>query len=128
MNSVNIVGRIGNDIGIETTTTGKQVVNINVGVQRDKDNTDWVECTAFDKTAELISQYFNKGSLIGVSGALRTNRFTDKQGNKRSKTFVLINTVTFLEAKKSKPEQQQTSNTNPYGDDVIDVSSDDLPF
>lgn len=102
MNSVNIIGRICNDM--EVKYVGKKsdlaVTNINVAIDCGEDDTVFVPVTAFGKTAEFIEDYMKKGQRIGLSGELRLDKWETEDGEKRSKLYVVATRVYFADAKK----------------------------
>jgi len=129
MNTVNIVGRLSADPELRSTQSGKNVLSFTVAVRRDKENTDWINCIAWEKTAELISNYFQKGSEIGITGRIQTSSFEDKQGNKRKTTDVIVNQITFIGSKsEAKPTNTKSTDTAPteISDEPIDLS--EIPF
>ena len=78
MNKTILTGRITKDLEMKNTAK-TNILNFSLAVYRDKDTTDFLDCTAFNKTAELILQYCKKGSKILVSGALQNNNYNDKE-------------------------------------------------
>ena len=120
MNSVNIIGRITKDIEVKKTNSGKSVCSLSVAVQRDKDNVDFIPCTAWDATAENIAKYFHKGDRIGITGALST-RSWEHNGEKRFSMEVLVRSFDFLNSKKSDASESKPA-------PVEDEPSGNLPF
>lgn len=57
--------------------------------------TDFIKCTCWNKTADMVSKYFSKGKPIIVEGSLRNNNYTDKNGVKQSRIDVLVTSVEF---------------------------------
>lgn len=126
MNLAILLGNITKDIEIKTTSSGKEVASFSLAVRRDNENTDFIPCTAFGKTAELLSKYCSKGSKISVEGSLRQNTYTDKDGNKRTTYNVLVNKINLL-SKKVEPEIEN----DPFKEMAEKVMQDDsleLPF
>src|SRR5699024_9520205 len=114
MNNVNIIGNIGNDIDVKYTGNGNAVTNINVAVNEYSNGeqvTQWFRVTVWGEKAENLAKYCGKGSKIGVSGRLRNNTFTDKQGNERINTEIVAFQVDFLDGK-SNSNQTQEQNIN----------------
>ena len=111
MNSCNFVGNITHDLEIKFANNekGTPIMKFSIAVRRDKDNTDFINCVAFNKTAELIADFFKKGSTIGVSGRLQTGSYTNKEGIKVYTTDLNVNDITFID-KKKKDDEQQGSN------------------
>ena len=78
MNLVLLTGRIGHDIDLKKTNTGKSLVRLRLAVRLNKDQTDWHNVTAWDKTADYLSQYAHKGDLILIEGRLSTRTYEEK--------------------------------------------------
>ena len=93
MNVCSFIGRFGRDPEMRYTTSGKAVTSFSLGVNRDgkKDETDWINFVAWEKTAEVIAKYCHKGDLIGVTGSLMQRDYEDKNGNKRTVHEVRVN-------------------------------------
>jgi single-strand DNA-binding protein len=146
MNNIVLLGRTTSQIECKQTQAGKAVVSFSLAVKRPfaKDTTDFFTVTAWDKQAELLSKYVNKGDQICIRGHLTTRSWEDQQGNKRYATEVVVGDVSFCEAKKSSEgnntapasNASQSGNTgaygyNPYADapnfEQVPVD-DDLPF
>lgn len=77
MNCWTGIGRIGQDIDSRYTTGAepKAVARFSIAVNRNKEETDWLNCVAFGRTAENISKYFSKGSQIGITGRIQTGSY-----------------------------------------------------
>ena len=105
-NSVTIGGRLVNPPELRVTTSGVSVCTFSVAVNRvGKDQeADFFEVTAFKERAELVARSFKKGSNILVSGKLRQDRFTTKQGEKRSKITITADEIVFVDKKETTPE------------------------
>lgn len=128
------VGRITADPELKTTSGGVSVIGFTLAVDRSyaKDGnrqTDFIPCTAFRATADFIAKWAHKGDVVGVTGALQSRKYDDKDGNKRTAYEVLINEVSICNGRKAEgnaptPAAERGSETN------IDVASDDddLPF
>jgi single-strand DNA-binding protein len=82
------------------------VCNFSIAVNRigKDDEADFFECTAFKERAELVARCFRKGSNIFVCGRMRYEKFTDKQGNNRSKVTVSVDEVCFVDKKEAAPD------------------------
>lgn len=77
---------------------------------------DFINCVAWNKTAELMEQYLNKGSQIGVEGRIQTRSYDNQQGQKVYVTEVLVNMIQFLGSINANFEQKGNNqpNTSPY--------------
>ena len=124
MNKVILIGRLTKDPEIRYTQTSKAVANFTIAVSRrfKKDEADFINCVAWEKTAEFISKYFSKGGMIAVVGSIQTRTWEDSEGKKRYITEVIADEAYFA-GSKSKTETDKATDTWPpdYGDD-------DLPF
>ena len=116
MNNVNLIGRITRDIEVKKTNSGKSVCSFTIAVQKDKENADFIPCTAWEGIAENIGKFFGKGDRIGITGVLSTRTFEDN-GQKRFVMEVLVRGFDFLDSKTKKeatekpapaPAQQET--------------------
>lgn len=139
LNKVILIGRLTADPELKSTQSGLTVTSFTVAVDRSysKDGTkacDFINCTAWKQTAEFITRYFTKGSMIAVVGELQQRSFTTKEGEKRSVYEVVVNEATFCESKKQN-EQTDTKNAvsqfSPTitGADFEEIGTEDaLPF
>ena len=102
MNNVVLIGNIGNDLEVKVSVNGKSYIKFNLAVKDvfDKNKTNWIPCTAFNKTAELLDQYCSKGSKIAVMGSWNVNQ-TEKDSKKITYHSVSVNQVEFLDNKKT---------------------------
>ena len=90
MNKVVLMGRLTKDPE-ERTNGDTTVARFTLAVDRKfkKDESDFISCVAFGKTAEFISKYFSKGNRIGISGRIQTGNYTNKEGQKIYTTDVV---------------------------------------
>ena len=65
------------------------------------DEADFINCVAFGKTAEIISQYVFKGTMIGITGSIRNNNYKKKDGTMAYTTNVIVENITFCDSKKN---------------------------
>lgn len=107
LNKAFIMGRLGADPELRHTLSGTAVANFRLAVDRDfKDRdtgergTDWIDVVAWRQTAEFVARYFTKGRMAVVEGRLQVRGWTDKDGNKRSTTEVVADSVYFGDSKK----------------------------
>ena len=106
LNHITIMGRLTRDPEYRTTPSNLSVANFAVAVDRDfpgqsgEKETDFIDCVAWRKTAEFVTKYFTKGSLIVVSGRLQIRSWTDKDGNKHRTAEVVADNVYFGSSKK----------------------------
>ena len=133
-----LTGRLTADPELKTTSNGTSVVSFSIAVDRryrtgEERQTDFINIVAWRSSAEFISKYFKKGSLIGIEGSIQTRKYTDKNGNNRTAFEVVANNVQFVESKRdgaaSVGESAGFSNAdvNDFAD-LGDMRDDDLPF
>lgn len=128
-NGVHIMGRITRDLELRHTQSGTAVCQFCVAVTRSfKDangeyQSDFIDCVAWRNSAEFITKYFSKGAMIALEGELQTRNYTDKDGNKRKATELLVSSAAFTGEKR-----EAAAKPAPTEDDYSDISDDDLPF
>lgn len=163
INRVILVGRLTREPELRKTQSGASVVSYTLAVGRrssqpGQPDADFINCVAWNRTAELMAQYLHKGSLIGVEGRIQTRNYDNQQGQRVYVTEVISDSVQFLEPKNaqsqqnaygqqpangysgqynsyngqntySAPQQSETSEFDSFDvNDTLDIASDDLPF
>lgn len=128
MNKVILLGRLTKDPETRyTQSTNTQVTSFTLAVNRrfvkqgEERQADFINIVAWNKTAEFVSKYFNKGQQVGVIGRIQTRNYDDEQGVKHYITEVIAEEVYFAGEKKEKAQNDPT-------DDFEITNSDDLPF
>lgn len=124
LNTICLVGRLVRDPEYRALEDGTSLCNFTIAVDdnyKDKDGqkvTDFIDCTAWRQTAEFITKYLRKGVLISVSGRLKSRKWTDKEGNKRTSWFVKCENAYSCESKKDGAQAAQGTAAyraeNPY--------------
>ena len=138
-NLVIFTGRLTNDVELKHTPNDVPVATFQIAVDRrakagEEKQADFIDCVAWRATAEFISKYFHKGSMIGVEGQLQTRRYEDKDGNKRKAYEVIANNVHFVESKREQVNDTPKAENDPLDEfsrkieDFTEVSDGDLPF
>ena len=132
-NLVVLTGRLTADPELKKTPNGVSVTSFTVAVDRpyrsgEERQTDFINIVAWRQTAEFITKYFNKGSLIGIEGSIQTRKYTDKNGNNRTAFEVVANNVQFVESKRDNAEQGNTFENQAAGEFEEVSDDDDLPF
>lgn len=122
MNIVNLVGRLTKTPELYNGETPRCLIS--VAINEGKDKTEFISCTAFGKTAELVSTYCEKGDMIGISGRLSTYVKENNDGSKDYRLNCIANRVEFLGSSKSKGGD--TNKASVEAPPIID--SEDLPF
>lgn len=144
INNVVLMGRLVATPELRSTGTGISVVSFTIAVDRsyakqgEQRQADFIDCVAWRSTAEFITKYFQKGSMIALTGSIQTRNYEDKNGNKRKAVEVVVDNVSFCGSK------AETGTSNAYSapaaapapsfasgteSDFEEISEDDdLPF
>lgn len=103
-----LIGRITKEVELRTNGD-KSICRIPMAVQNGKDDTTFIEVTAFGNTANTVNQYCKKGDLIAINGMVKNNNWTDDKGNKHYDYSFIANQVTFLSTKSKEINENNTS-------------------
>ena len=100
MNSVQLMGRLTRDPEIRYTNGGTSFAKFSLAVDRrfkqeGGPTADFINCTAFGKTAEFIEKYFSKGKMLALNGRIQTGNYTNNDGQKIYTTDVIVENVEF---------------------------------
>ena len=153
INKIILMGRLTADPELQMSASNVPVLRFTVAVNRRVTNAqrddgrptaDFIDCVAFYKTAECVSKYFKKGSVIIVFGSLQINTWKDKEGKNQRSPRVVVDEVMFGESKNASsssaaakapaaaaPEKDQEAYSNiPENDFFADIRDieEDLPF
>ena len=119
LNLCQFIGHLGADPEVKYLQDGTAVTNINIACSErwkdkqtgeQKERTEWVRASSFGKQAEVIGQYFKKGSQIYISGQMQTRKYQAADGTDRYSTDIRIGQFQFLD-KKDDSQQQNQSNS-----------------
>lgn len=137
-NLVVLTGRLTADPELKTTPNGVSVTTFSIAVSRryragEETQADFINIVAWRQTAEFITKYFKKGSMIGIEGSIQTRRYTDKEGKNRTAFEVVANNAQFVETKRDSATgaEAPASFSNTTGTEfteIADGADDDLPF
>jgi len=122
MNQVNIIGRLGGEIELRHTTSGKAVSRMSVAVNErygQNEKVYWFPVICWNGLAETVSTYLHKGSRVAVTGRLTTRSFETEGGN-RTVTEIVANGVDFLDPKPTNASQQPKEEAT--------IADEDIPF
>ena len=121
MNKVILMGRLTRDVELKETVSGKSFARMGLAVDRpfNKNAADFFNLVAWDKTAEMMNKWFEKGRRILVEGRLQTNNY-EKNGVKVNGYDVIVSNVEFADSKK------KAATDDPFGGQ--DVPDEDTPF
>ena len=128
MNHVIFIGRITRDLELKQSKSGMSTLKFSLAVNRktkagEEKKADFINMTAFGKTAEFIEKYMAKGVQIAVSGRLQVEPYTNKEGKKVYDTSVLVDEVNFADGKK-----EASNDSKNLGLKWEDVEDGDVPF
>lgn len=130
MNKVILVGRLTKDPEVKTTQNQVEVCSFTIAVDRryknadGKKEADFINCVAWRKAAQLLGQYFKKGSRIGVVGSVSTRTYDDKDGKKVYVTEVAVDEIEFIDSKKDDATSGEAPST-PVPGTVPDMTTPD---
>ncbi|MDR1629586.1 MAG: single-stranded DNA-binding protein [Oscillospiraceae bacterium] len=105
LNCAILMGRLVADPELRTTNSGVSVTSFTVAVDRsyvrpgEERQTDFIDVVAWRGTAEFVSKYFRKGSMIAIQGSMQTRMYEDKNGNKRKAFEIVADNVSFCGSK-----------------------------
>ncbi|WP_262316428.1 single-stranded DNA-binding protein [Lacticaseibacillus parakribbianus] len=161
INNVSLTGRLTRDIELKYTQSGTAVGSFTLAVDRSFKNAngereaDFINCVIWRKSAENLSNFTRKGSLIGIEGRIQTRNYDNNQGQKVYVTEVVVDNFALLESKNQQaapasqpsaaPSAQPVAATtapaqstgwaatataaaNPFAGAAAAISDDDLPF
>ena len=145
MNRVILLATLTKDVELRYLQSGSAMATLNLAHNKKFKKQDgsqservlYVKATCFGKTAEMVNQYFSKGSRILISGELTLNSWADDKGNKRSEHSILIETIDFIDRVPRGEVKLVYENTQgevkepvPKQDDKpkIEINQDEIPF
>lgn len=124
INKVILGGRLTATPELKTTQSGKSVCSFSLAVNRrvsQEQQADFINCTAWGKTAEFISKYFRKGSSLCIVGNIQVRNWQDQNGNKRYATEVIVDEALFVDGKNEVASAEKADEPN-----FVEVDPDDL--
>ena len=137
-NLVVLTGRLTADPELRYTPNNIPVTSFSIAVSRrykagEQAEADFINIVAWRQTAEFVTKYFQKGSMIGIEGSIQTRRYVDKETGKNRTAFeVIANNVQFVESKRDggAAADAPASFTNATAGDFTAMAADDddLPF
>lgn len=136
MNVVVLVGRFTQDPVLKTTQTGTSVTTFSIAVDRrfksqNQPDVDFINCTAWGRTAEVICQYLSKGRQIALQGRLQTRSYQAKDGSTRYVTEVVVENFDFIGNRSDSSsynnysQQPSYNNQNDYNNNQAPLEIDD---
>lgn len=121
INRAVVCGRLVRDPELRRTQNGTPVTSFTLAVNRTFKNADgqqeadFLNCVAWNKTAEIVEQYCSKGNLVGVEGRLQSRSYQDNQGNNRTVVEIVADQVQFMQTKDSSAQTMAQASEKYYG-------------
>lgn len=135
LNSISLMGRLVSEPELRTTASGIAYVKFTVACDRDyghgeEKKCDFIDCSAWRKTAEFISNNFGKGQMISVVGRLEIDKYTTAGGENRRRAEVVVNTAYFCGSRRDSGDAGNVSSGASSQNSVFEevLSDESLPF
>lgn len=133
LNKVQLIGRTGKDPEVKHLDSGSIVASFTLATSEKykdksgevKEKTEWHNCHAWGKLAEIIEKYLTKGKLIFVEGKIQSREYENKDGQKVRTTEIVLSDMKMLEKREATQAQSETQTNQPLTDQP---EPDDLPF
>jgi single-strand DNA-binding protein len=113
VNSVTIVGRLGQDPEIKYFESGSVKARFSLAVDRNfsKENkiTDWFTIEVWGRDAEFVGEWVKKGTMVSVSGQMEVNRYMDQAGNPKEWPLIRGSRVQFVGSKRDNAMPMETA-------------------
>jgi single-strand DNA-binding protein len=116
INNVSLTGRLTRDIELKYTQSGTAVGSFILAVSRQFTNqqgereSDFINCVIWRKSAENLSNFTHKGSLIGIEGHIQTRNYDNNQGQRVYVTEVVVDNFALMESRattEARPQEPQ---------------------
>jgi len=129
-NKVLLMGNLTRDPELKRTSTDMAIAQIGMAVNRrykdktgeQREETTFVDCEAWGKTAETMAKYLSKGKPVFIEGRLKLDQWQDKDGNNRSKLKIVIENFQFIDSRGNQtatpPAAGATAPATPPDDDI----------
>ena len=132
VNRIIIIGNLGGEPEMRFTPNGRPVTSFNVATNRRyttsegerREETEWFTVVTWGRLAEQCNQYLNKGRLVYVEGRFMTHSWEGQDGQKRTRSEIVADRVSFLDRQASAPLQED----KPVDNGMDDLEPDDIPF
>jgi single-strand DNA-binding protein len=136
LNRVMLIGRLGGDPEVRSTSNGTQVTNFTLATSEKwsgpdgnkQERTEWHRIVVFGKLAEVCGKYLNKGKLIYVGGRIQTKQWEDKEGKKRYTTEIIAYEMQMLGGGPAQEKADSIFEPQPPVPPDNIGADDDIPF
>ena len=135
MNSINIIGTMTRDVELKYLPSGTAAGSFAIAVNQDYKNqagqkvekTSFFDVKVIGKQAEIINQYFHKGSRIGLTGSLEQETWTAQDGTNRSRVIIKLESFSFIDRKSDGQSSQGQSQPNQYQKQENKLLTNEIP-
>lgn len=131
LNRVTLIGAVGQDPEVRYSAQGMAIASFSFATsekRKDKDQvTQWHNCVAFGKLAEIVQQYVTKGSRMYLDGAISYQAY-DKEGETRYATKIIVNDVLLLSNPSESQKSQQKAVAKKSSPVQAELEDDSIPF
>ena len=137
INKVILVGRLTREIELKSTTNGNQYAEFDIAVGNGKDKegnkreVDFINCVAWNKSAENLSVYLHKGNRVAIEGRLKVDKYQNEKGENKYKTYVRVESYEFLESKPKDtfvPQEPESNKVNYTAEEIDNIPLPNDPF
>jgi single-strand DNA-binding protein len=138
LNRVLLMGNLTRDVEVKYTANNNAVANIGLAVNRRyrsgdeyKEETTFIDCEAWGKTAETMGKYLSKGRPVFIEGRLKLDEWQDRDGNRRTKLVTVVENFQFIDSRSGGSDGGGGGNAGASAQtapSAPNVSSDDIPF
>ncbi len=139
VNKVFLMGNLTRDVELKYTPSNQPVASVGIATNRryrtregeDREETTFVDCEAWGRTAEVMSQYLSKGRPVFLEGRLKLDTWQDKEGQNRSKLKVVIENFQFVDSRGPAPETRTGGPDEApaaVGSGHAPVNEEEIPF
>lgn len=130
MNSVILTGRLTKDPDVRYTQGGMcwASFSIAVGGYGKEKNASFINCKAFDKTAESVEKNTYKGRMVGIIGHIQTGSYTNKEGRKVNTTDVIVDRIEYFDKKTEAQPDEIDKGSVQVAIEGFSATDDDIPF
>lgn len=119
INKTILMGRLTKDVELRHTNSGKAVTSFSVAVDNgygENKTTDFINCVAWEKTAEFVNKHFGKGKMIALVGRISSRTWEGQDGHKNYATEVIVSEVHFAGSKKEETTTAESEDFTPIDD------------
>lgn len=126
------MGRLVRDVDLKYTPSGHTVARFTIAIDRPKSQngekkTDFIVCECWNKTAEVVSNYFSKGSPIVVEGALHIDTTTLEDGSRKTYTKIHVSRISFVPRNNEQAQEPAYEQSGAYEQTTV-TDDGDVPF